>query len=104
MVVAVLLNDLGHAFGSGFVRAAGGRERVHSLAVDCLNHLEELGVGGGGGVFGGRGEEVLVADGGDEGDDFDVMRQAEVLLGDGAGGDTAWGLVLVGCVVYSVRV
>jgi hypothetical protein len=47
-------------------------------------------------VFGGRGEEVLVADGGDEGDDFDVMRQAEVLLGNGAGGDTAWGLVLAG--------
>jgi hypothetical protein len=55
-------------------------------------------------VFGGGGEEVLVANGGDEGDDFDVMRQAEVLLGDGAGGNTAWGLILVVRAVYSVRI
>ena len=45
---------------------------------------------GGVGVLGGGGEEVLVANGGDEGDNFDVMRQAEELLGDSAGGDTAY--------------
>lgn len=39
-------------------------------------------------MFGGRGEEVLVADGGDEGDDFNAMRQFEVFLGDGTRGDT----------------
>jgi hypothetical protein len=39
-------------------------------------------------VFGSRGEEVLVADGGDKGDDLDVVGELEVLLGDGASGDT----------------
>ena len=90
VVVAVFLDDLGHAGCGVGVWAAGGREGVHGVAIDCLDHLEELGVRGGGGVFGGWGEEVLVSDGGDEGDDFNAVRETEVFLGDGAGGDTAW--------------
>ena len=43
------------------------------------------------GCSGVGGEEVLVADGGYEGDDLDVMGQAEEFLGDGAGSDTACG-------------
>jgi hypothetical protein len=39
-------------------------------------------------VFGGWGEEVLVADGGDKGNNLDVVRQLEVLLCDGARSDT----------------
>ena len=74
--------------GGGF-RASDGREGVDGLAVNRLDQLKEFRVRGGGGVFGGRGEEVLVANGGDEGDNFDVMRQAEELLSDSAGGDTA---------------
>lgn len=94
VVVAELLDDFGHALSRGGFRASDGREGVDGLAVDRLDQLKELRVRGGGGVFGGWGEEVLIADGGDEGDDFDVMRLAEKLLGDGAGGDTAcWDLV-----------
>jgi len=40
-------------------------------------------------VFGRGGEEVLVANGGDERDDFDAVRKAQVFFGDGSGGDTA---------------
>lgn len=36
------------------------------------------------------GKEVLGADGRDERDDFDVVREGEVLFGDSAGGDAAW--------------
>lgn len=89
VVVAELLDDFGHALGCVGFWASDGSEGVDSFAVDCFDQLEELGVRGGRGVFGGWGEEVLVADGGDEGDDFDVMRQAEEFLGDGAGSDTA---------------
>lgn len=91
VVVAELLDDLGHAGCGVGVGTTSGDEGVHGVAVDCLDHLKELGVGGGRGVLGSRGEEVLVANGGDEGDDFDAVRQAEVLLGDGTGSDTAWG-------------
>lgn len=41
-------------------------------------------------MFSGRGEEVLVANGGDESDDFNAVGQAEVFLSNGAGGDTTW--------------
>lgn len=34
-------------------------------------------------------EEMLGADGGDEGDDLDGVSESEVAFGDGAGGDTA---------------
>jgi hypothetical protein len=44
-------------------------------------------------VFGGWGEEVLVSDRGDEGDDFNAVREAEVFLSDGASGDTTWDLL-----------
>lgn len=91
VVVAELLDDLGHAGGGAGVGATSGDEGVHGVAIDCLDHLKELWVGGGGWVLGGRGEEVLVANGGDEGDDFNAVRQAEVLLGDSTGSDTAWG-------------
>ena len=88
VVVAELLDHLGHAFGAFLVGAADGRELVDGLAVDAFEELQVLWVGGGGGVLGGRGVKVLVADGGDEGHDLDAVRQLEVLLGDGAGGDT----------------
>lgn len=91
VVIAELLDDFGHALSGGGFRASDGCEGVDGLAVNRLDQLKELRVRGGGGVFGGRGEEVLVANGGDEGDDFDVMRQAEELLSDSAGGDTACG-------------
>lgn len=45
-------------------------------------------------MLGGWGEEVLGADGGDEGDDVDVVREFEVFLGDGAGGDAACSSVI----------
>lgn len=86
--IAELLDHLGHAFGGPGLGAANGGEVVHRGAVDSLQELQVLGVGRGGGVFGGWGEEVLVADGGDKGDDLDLVRQLEVLLGDGASGDT----------------
>jgi len=41
-------------------------------------------------VFGGWGVEVFVTDGGDEADDLNTVRQLQVLLGDGTGGDTAY--------------
>lgn len=89
VVVAELFDDFGHARGGGGFRASDGGEGVDGLAVNCFNQVEEFWVRGGGGVFGCWGEEVLVADRGDEGDNFDVMRQAKVFFGDGTGGDTA---------------
>lgn len=88
VVVAELLDHLGHAGSAFLVGAADGREAVDGLAGDGLEELEVLGVGGGGGVLGSRGVKVLVANGGDEGHDLDAVRQLEVLFGDGAGGDT----------------
>lgn len=43
-------------------------------------------------MLGGWGVEVDAANAGDEGDDLDAVGEAQVLLGDGAGGDTADGL------------
>jgi hypothetical protein len=54
--------------------------------------LEVFGVGRGGRVFGGGRVEVLVADGGDEADDLNAVRQLQILLGDGTSGDTAYRL------------
>jgi hypothetical protein len=87
--VAVLLDDLRHGGGGGGGRAAGREVGVDGGARDGGEEIEEVRVGGWGGVLGGGGEEVLGADGGDEGDDFDVVREGEVFLGDGAGSDTA---------------
>lgn len=42
-------------------------------------------------------EEVLVSNGGDEGDDFHVVRETEVFLGDGAGCDAACYLLAIAC-------
>jgi hypothetical protein len=47
-------------------------------------------------VFGGWGEEVLVSDGGDKGDDFNAVGETEVFLSDCAGGDTAWDVLVRG--------
>lgn len=93
LCIAELLDHLGHACGGFGLWAADGGEVVYRCAVDGLEELQVLGVGRGGGVFGGW-EEVLVAHGGDEGDDFDIVRQLEVLLCDSAGGDTTWGVVV----------
>lgn len=88
LCVAELLDHLGHACGGLGLGAANGSEAVHRWAVDGLQELQVLGVGRGGGVFGGWGEEVLVADRGDKGDNLDVVGELEVLLGDGASSDT----------------
>lgn len=86
--IAELLDDLGHACGGLGLGAADGGEAVYRRAVDGLEELQVLRVGRGGGVFGGWGEEVLVANGGDEGDDLDIVRKLEVLLCDSAGSNT----------------
>lgn len=90
LAVAELLNDLGHACAGLGLRAADGGELVNGFAIDGLQQLQVFWVGRGGGVLGGRGEEVLVAYGRNEGDDLDTMRQAKVLLGNGTGGDATW--------------
>lgn len=77
-------------------------ELVHLLPRHRLQELDELGAQRvlrvvvvlrlAGADHGGRGNgrgEVDLADGGDEGDDFDAVGFLEVVLGDGAGGDTA---------------
>lgn len=74
VVVAELLDHLGHAGGGISIWAAGGYEGVDGLAVDGLDQVQELGLGGGGGVLGSRGEQVFVADGGDKGDDLNTVR------------------------------
>lgn len=89
VVVAEFLDDFGHARGGLGVGTPDWCVLVHCLAVDRLQEFQILWVCGGCGVLGGWGEEVLVTDGGDEGYDLDVVRQFEVFLGDGAGGDTA---------------
>lgn len=94
MIVAEFLDDLGHSRGCFGVWAPDWYVLVHCLAVDGLKELQVVWVCGGGGVLGGWGEEVLVADGGDEGYNLDVVRQLEVFLGDGAGGDTTWSRLL----------
>lgn len=90
VTVPELLNDLGHACAGLGLRAADGGELVNGFAVNGLQQLQVFRVGRGSGVFGGRREEVLVAHGGDEGDDLDTVRQTEVLLSNGTGGDTTW--------------
>lgn len=88
VVVPEFLDHLGHALGGGGVGASDGCEFVDCFAGDGFEELEVFGVGGGGWVFGGWGVEVLVADGGDEADDLNTMRQLQVLFGDGASGNT----------------
>lgn len=58
-------------------------------ASDCRDEGEEVGVGGRGWVLGCRWEEMDGADGGNEGDDLDVVGEGEVFLGDAGGGDAA---------------
>ena len=89
LVVAELLDDFGHAGCGVLVGAAGRHEGVDGFAADVLNEVQEFGVGGGGGVLRGGGEEVLVADGGDEGDDLNAVGETQVLLSNGSSGDTA---------------
>lgn len=86
--VAELLDNLGHACGGLGLWAADRGEAVYCRAVDSLEELQILRVGRGGRVFGGWGEEVLVANGRNEGDDLDIVRELEVLLCDSAGSDT----------------
>lgn len=89
LVVAELLDDFGHA-GCGFlVGAAGRHEGVDGFAADVLNEVQEFGIGGRGGVLRGGREEVLVADGGDEGDDLNAVGETQVLLSNSSSGDTA---------------
>ena len=71
--ITILLNHLGHALRRAGVGAADGDELIHRLAVDSLQKLEVFRVGRSGGMFRGRREEVLVAHGGDEGDNVDIM-------------------------------
>lgn len=99
VVVAELLDHLGHARGGIGVGAAGGRELVDGGTGDGLEEVEVFGVGGGSGVLGSRGEQVLVANGGDEGDNLNAVREAQVLFGDGTGSHTACNpgkIVLIG--------
>jgi len=88
VVVAIFLDDLGHACGGFFAGAAGGREGVDGLAVNGFQEVEEFGVRGGGGVLGGRGDEVLIADRGDERHNLNAVRKTQVLLRDSTGGNT----------------
>lgn len=88
VVVAVFLDDLGHARGGFFAGAAGGRERVDGLAVDGFQEVEEFRVCGSSGVLGGRGDKVLVTDGGDERDNLNAVRKTQVLLSDSTSGNT----------------
>jgi hypothetical protein len=89
-----LCDQVGHAFVGLGVGATNGEVLVDLLAGDLIDELEELGVGGRRGVVCSGREEHLVADGRGEGDNLDAVSEGEVLLGDGAGSDAAW-LVLV---------
>jgi hypothetical protein len=51
---------------------------------------------------GGR-EEVLVTDGADESDDFDAVRKAQVLFGDGPSSDTACSSSSVSRSLYNLK-
>lgn len=75
MFIAESLNDFGHALGSLCIWASNRCEFVDCFAVDGFNHFQKLGVCGVGWVFGRWGEEILVSDGGDEGDDLDIMGE-----------------------------
>lgn len=63
VVVAVVLDRLGHARRRLFVRAADRGELVYRGAVDCLQEFEVLRIRGRGGVGGGGRVEVLIAHG-----------------------------------------
>lgn len=89
VVVAVVLDGFGYA-GCGFIGgAAGGHEGVDGVAVDFADQVEELRVCSGCRMFAARREEVFVSDRGDKGNDFDAVREAQVLFGDATGGDAA---------------
>lgn len=87
--VAELGDVVLHAARGVLVRTAHGQELVDGGTVDALQQAEVLRVRAGARVLGGRWVEVDSADAGDEGDDLDAVGQAQVLLGDGAGGDAA---------------
>lgn len=74
VVVAEFLDDFGHARGGLGVGAPDWCILVHCLAVDGLQELEVFWVCGGGRVLGSWRVEVLVADGGDEGYDLNIVR------------------------------
>lgn len=90
VAVTVFLNGFGHAGGGFVVGAAGGCERVHGLTIDRFKEFEEFRVGGCGGVFRSRGDEVFVANRRDERNNLDVVRETQVLFGNGTSSDTAW--------------
>ena len=89
VAVTVFLNGFGHAGGSFMVGAAGGCEGVHGLTIDCFKEFEEFRVGGCGGVFRGRGDEVFVANRRDERNNLDIVRETQVLFCNGTASDTA---------------
>lgn len=90
LLVPEIGDELRHALGGLGVGAANGEERVDLLAGDLVDQSEEFGVGGGGGVSGSRGEEVLGTDGRCEGDNLNTVGFPQVLFGNGAGSDTTW--------------
>lgn len=83
-VVAVLGNQVGHLLRSLGVGAASGNERVDILTGDVVE--ESVVIGG----FGGEGKwEIDGTDGGDKGNDGDVVSEGKVLLSNGTSSDTA---------------
>ncbi|KAJ0158688.1 hypothetical protein CTA2_11079 [Colletotrichum tanaceti] len=87
-----LADEVNHLVVGLFVRAADGEVLVDGVAVDGVEQREEAGVRRRGRVLRRRREEVAVADAGREGGDLGAVGFAEVLLGEGAGGDASDGL------------
>lgn len=75
VVVTVLLNHTSHTSRDLFIGAAGWGERVDGLAVDFRQQVQELGVRGGRGVFGCRGNKMLVTHRRHKRHDLDVVRE-----------------------------
>ncbi|RBQ72295.1 hypothetical protein VDGD_21454 [Verticillium dahliae] len=92
VTVAEAGNVVVHGLGRLGVWAAHGQELVDGGAVDGLQEREEGGVRRGRGVLRGRREEVDVADARREGRDLGAVGLAQVLFGNGAGGDAGNGL------------
>ena len=82
-------DEIFHALARGGIRAADGLMGVDGGAVDGVDEREESWVRRRGRVLRRGREEKFAADGGDKGDNLDVVREPQVLFGNGAGGDTA---------------
>ena len=95
VLVPVLLNHTGHPSSSVFIGAAGWGERVDGLAIDFGQQVQELGVRRGRGVFGSRGNQVLVTHRRHKRHDLNVVGEVQVLFRNGTGSDSACGFVLV---------